>query len=45
MKTKILISVKDYANEKGVTPQAVYQQIKRGTVKAVRIGKHTLILN
>ena len=35
--------VKDYANEKGLTVQAVYQAIKRGTLKHKKIGSYTLV--
>lgn len=35
--------VKDYANEKGLTVQAVYQAIKRGTLQSKKIGSYTLV--
>lgn len=35
--------VKDYANEKGLTVQAVYQAIKRGTLESKKIGSYTLV--
>jgi hypothetical protein len=35
--------VKDYANEKGLTVQAVYQAIKRGKLKSKKIGSYTLV--
>lgn len=38
-----LIPVKDYALEKGITVQAVYQMIKRGNLQIRKIGSYTLI--
>ncbi len=35
--------VKDYAAQKNVTVQAVYQAIKRGTLKSRRIGSFILV--
>lgn len=35
--------VKDYALEKGITVQAVYQRIKRGNLEIKKIGSYTLV--
>jgi predicted DNA-binding protein YlxM (UPF0122 family) len=35
--------VKDFANEKEVTVQAVYQGIKRGKYEMKKIGSYTLV--
>lgn len=35
--------VKDYANEKELTVQAVYQAIKRGTLSYIKIGSYILV--
>jgi predicted transcriptional regulator len=35
--------VKDYAREKGLTVQAVYQAIKRGSLESKKIGTYTLV--
>ena len=35
--------VKDFANEKGLTVQAVYQAIKRGSLESKKIGTYTLM--
>jgi len=35
--------VKDYAEEKGVSVQSVYQAIKRGTLEYRKIGSYTLV--
>ncbi len=35
--------VKDYAKEKNITVQAVYQMIKRGNLKIKKIGTYTLV--
>jgi len=40
---KMYKPVKDYANEKGLTVQAVYQAIKRGTLNSKKIGSYTLV--
>lgn len=38
------IPVKEFAQLKGITVQAVYQGIKRGKYKSVKIGTYTLVL-
>jgi hypothetical protein len=38
------IPVKDFAQLKGITVQAVYQGIKRGKYKSIKIGTYTLVL-
>lgn len=35
--------VKDFAIEKGLTVQAVYQAIKRGALESKKIGTYTLV--
>lgn len=35
--------VKDYADKKGITVQAVYQMIKRGNLEIKKIGSYTLV--
>ena len=35
--------VKDYAELKGITVQAVYQAIKRGSLEYKKIGSYTLV--
>ena len=35
--------VKDYADKKGISVQAVYQMIKRGNLEFKKIGSYTLI--
>jgi len=35
--------VKDYAEFKGITVQAVYQAIKRGSLEVKKIGTYTLV--
>ena len=35
--------VKDFANEKEVTVQAIYQGIKRGKYEMKKIGSYTLV--
>ena len=35
--------VKEYAEEKGVSVQSVYQAIKRGTITHRKIGSYTLV--
>ena len=35
--------VKDYADKKGVTVQAVYQMIKRNNLEIKKIGSFTLV--
>ena len=32
-----LLSVNEYAREKGITTQAVYKQIERGTIKTRKV--------
>lgn len=36
------LTVNQYARLKGITPQAVYQQIRRGTLKVVTITKQVI---
>ena len=40
---KTHMPVKDYADKKGITVQAVYQMIKRGNIKFKKIGTYTLV--
>ena len=35
--------VKEYAEDKGLSVQAVYQAIKRGTLEYRKIGSYTLV--
>ena len=35
--------VKDFAEAKGLTVQAVYQAIKRGSLESKKIGSYTLV--
>ena len=35
--------VKDYADKKGISVQAVYQMIKRGNLGSKKIGTYTLV--
>ena len=35
--------VKDYAKDKDITVQAVYQMIKRGNLEFKKIGTYTLV--
>jgi len=35
--------VKEYAQEKGVSVQAIYQAIKSGKLKSKKIGSYTLV--
>jgi hypothetical protein len=44
MKNQKLMSVKDYAIEKGQTVQAIYKQVKEGRVKSVKLGSVILIV-
>lgn len=37
------ISVKEYADIKGITPQAVYQKVWRGTIEFKKLGSLVLI--
>lgn len=37
-------SVSDYAQEKGISVQAVYQAIKRGSIKSKKIGSFTFVV-
>jgi hypothetical protein len=38
-----VVSVKEYAKRKGITVQAVYWQIKQGTVRTMKVGSFTLV--
>jgi hypothetical protein len=44
METEIRLPVKDYAAKMGVSVQYVYQQLRRGKIKGVKIGNYQLIL-
>lgn len=35
--------VKDYADKKGISVQAVYQMIKRGNLESYKIGSYTIV--
>jgi hypothetical protein len=43
METSNLKTVTDYARDMNITPQAVYQAIKRGSVDSKKIGKVILV--
>jgi predicted DNA-binding protein YlxM (UPF0122 family) len=40
---KKYMPVRDYADKKGVSVQAVYQMIRRGNLKFKKIGTYTLV--
>ena len=40
---KIYKPVNEYAREKGISVQAVYQAIKRGSIESKKIGSYTLV--
>lgn len=45
METKnVYVPVKEFAEQKGITVQAVYQGIKRGKYKSKKIGTYTLVM-
>ena len=37
------ISVKEYAKEKQISVQAVYQSLKKGKLESIKIGSYILI--
>lgn len=39
------LPVKDYATKKNMTPQNVYQQIRRGKLEGKKIGNYQLVLD
>lgn len=45
MKTpdKTFMPVREYAEREGITVQAVYQAIKRGSIEVKKIGSFTLV--
>ena len=45
MEIEKLLTVKNYAKLKDVTPQAIYAWIKRGFIKSVKIDGVTFIIN
>jgi len=44
MKKILELSVKEYAELKGVTIDAIYKAIKRGTLKHRKIGSLTIVI-